>query len=236
MANIPLDIDMNRVNGSYIYDSYSKTDMTKIKSVLTTCNVQCDKEGNLVFTADGVNWSYKYVGNGYFYSKERGYCRILDKGGKTYFSVLGFDYEKANASNQKMLIASITFLPIMLISIFILLISIIRNRKKQDIKLFVLKLALLAVSILVPLCYVFIGLVGLKSMSADTLICRKVLLPLMPVICYLLLMATIIAAALLGKSWIKDEYSLRSKLYYSVLTIGVLINLIFMYIMNGFKI
>lgn len=234
-ADIPLDIALDKINGSYIFDTYSRSDVTKLKAVLLTCKVQCDEEGKLTFSADGNSWEFGYAGNGYFYNKEIGYCRISDKGSETYLSILGLDYEKVNASYQKILIASIVFLPIILISILILIISIIRKRKIKDKKLLILKSALLLMCILLPLFYGLIGLVGFKSMSSDTLVVRNVLLPLIPAVCYLTLIATTIAAVLTGKSWLSKEYSIGSKLYYSLLIIGALINLVFMFIMNGFK-
>ena len=96
--NVPLDMDINKINGSYIFDGYGKTDATKIKSLFVTCNVQCDKDGNLTFKGEGLNWKFKYIGGGFFYSQENGnYCMVTEKDGRMIFSVLGSDYEKVPA-------------------------------------------------------------------------------------------------------------------------------------------
>ncbi|SNS71015.1 CubicO group peptidase, beta-lactamase class C family [Anaerovirgula multivorans] len=236
-ANVPLDMDVNEINGRYVFDGYGHTDVTKLKSVLVTCNVQCDKAGNLTFTGEGLKCNFKYIGNGFFYSKENGYyCKISEKDGRMAFSFLGSDFEKVSGSDKNLFTAAIACLPFLLLSIILMPISMIRNRKKQDTKSLIFKCILLSLSIFILTYFGLNGFVALKCMAADTLIVLKVIMPLITVVCYLSFGLSAVSAIYVVNSWVENEYLLRTRLYYSILIVAAVINLAFMYVMNGFKI
>jgi CubicO group peptidase (beta-lactamase class C family) len=232
-SKAPMDIDVNSINGSYIYDGYGHNDVTKIKSVLVTCNVQCDKEGNLKFKADGINWNFKYTGEGYFYSEDSGnYCRISERNGRM---VLGSDYEKVSRSDKNLFTAAIIFLPVLLISLIVLPILAIRNRKRYDRSYLVIKGILLLLSGSTIVYFGLIVLMALKCSAADTYIVLKFIMPLINAVCYIILGLTVALIAHVADSWIKSKYLLRSRVINSIFVIISIINVVFMYKMNGFN-
>jgi CubicO group peptidase (beta-lactamase class C family) len=234
--NIPLDLDLNEINGSYVFDGYGRTDVTKIKSVLVTCDVQCENTGNLKFSGEGLLWNFKYVGGGLFYSSENGnYCRVSEKNNSMVLSVLGSDYEKVSSSNKKLFGAVVFCLPLLLISIIFLPISIFRNRKKHDKKFQVFKCLMFTLDILILTYFGLNAIMALKCMTADTLIVLNIIMPLIPMVCYFSLGLTVVATIYVINSWTKKMYLLWSRLYYSILTLVAIINLAFMYVMNGFR-
>jgi len=235
-ANIPLDIDINKINGRYIYDGYGHNDMSKMKSVLVTCAVQCDKEGNLTFTGEGINWNFRYAGEGFFYSEGNGnYCRISEKNGRMVFSVLGSDFEKVSGSDKNLFTASIICLPFLLIALIILPISVIRNRKRQDKSSLIFKGILLIISGLIVVYFGLVVLMALKCSAADTYIVLRFIIPLINAVCYLSLGLTVVSVVYVVNCWIRCKYLLRTRVVNSIFVVIFIINVVFMYKMNGFN-
>ncbi|RDU24655.1 serine hydrolase domain-containing protein [Anaerosacchariphilus polymeriproducens] len=234
--NIPMDMNVKRINGRYVFGSYGQTDKTKLKSLLITCNVQCDKAGNLMFNGGQLKCKFKYIGKGYFYSKESGnYCKIAEKNNRMVFSFMGSDYEKLSGFNHNLMIAAIVFIPLLLLSIILLPIFMIRNRKEQTGKSLIFKSILLLLSILILTYYGLNGIMAIKCMAADTLIVHTYIIPLISVVCYFSFGLTVVSVIVIVNGWLKKKYLLRLRLYYSIITVASIINLLFMYVMNGFK-
>lgn len=234
--NTPLDMDINKINGSYVLEGYGKTDLSKIKSVLNTVSVKCDKEGNLNFVGEGLNWNFRYVGNGFFYSKDNdNYCKVTEQNNKIIFSMIGYDCEKVSSIDTTLFKAAIIGVLIFLISIIVLIVSLIRNIKAKDKLVFASKAALITSCILTITYYVLIIIMALKCMQADTYIVLNIIMPSIKVVCYLLFASTITSGALFINLWKENKLLLRSKIFYSVIMIFAMINIVFMYIMNGFK-
>lgn len=57
---MPFDMNSNDISGQYA-GAYGVTDFTKIKSVLETTTIQCDKEGNLTYIGEGEEWKFYYM-------------------------------------------------------------------------------------------------------------------------------------------------------------------------------
>ncbi len=235
--NTPLDLDIEKINGSYIFDGYGHYDASKLKSVLITCKLQCDKDGNLMFTGGGLKLKFQYIGEGFFYNKENGYyCKIAEKDSKMVFSFLSSDYEKVPSMDKKWFMVTLGCLPLILLSIIWLSIDIIRNRRKQDVRHLILKCILLLLSVFILAYFGLNGYMAFKSMTADTYIVLNYIMPLIFVVCCLSFLLTVVAAVWILNLWIKKKYTLVTRLYYFILIIAAIINIIFMYIMNGFRI
>ncbi|WP_105614812.1 serine hydrolase domain-containing protein [Vallitalea okinawensis] len=233
---IPLDIDVNKVKGNYIFEGYGRNDLTKLKSVLLTCNIQCDNNDNLVFETSNMTCHYKYVGEGLFYSeKYNTYCKFYENHGKMFISILGFDYEKASDTNVKLFKMVIITLPLILITFLMTVISIIRKRKIHDKETLILKSLLSLSCIFIMMYYGLNGVMAIKSMMADTFIVFNFIIPLIKTVCYLLVLFTTMVIIFIIREWTRNKFLLRSKIFYSVIVITIGIHLVFMYIMNGFK-
>lgn len=236
-ANIPLDFAPDKINGSYIFDGYGRTDASKLKSVLVTCKLQCDKNGNLMFIGGGLKSKFKYIGDGFFYSKENGYyCKIAEENNRMIFSFLSSDYEKVSSIDKTLFIASMASLPLLLISIIWLPIIMIRNRKKQGQKQSILNCMLFLMSFLILAYFGLNVYMAMKSMTADTFIVLNYIVPLIFIVCCLVFLLTTGSVVLFVSLWFKKKLSLGLRLYFSILIVTAVVNIIFMYVMNGFRI
>lgn len=234
--NIPLDIDVNKINGDYTFEGYGKTDLSKIKSLLSKVSIKCNKDGKLNFQGEGLNWNFKYVGNGLFYSEDNDYyCKVSEQNKKMVFSVIGYDCEKISTIDSILLRAALTGVIIFLFSIISLIVSIIKNRKSNDKLAFILKLFLCISCILVIMYFALTVVMALKCSMADTQIVFSAIMPLIKTVCYFLLVSTIISSIIIIKLWMTNKLRIRSKIFYSIIMFFIVINIIFMYIMNGFK-
>jgi hypothetical protein len=65
-TDTPLDMDADKISGSYIYDGYGHKDLSKLKSVLVTCKVQCNDAGDLTFNDGSMNWNFIMQGEAIF--------------------------------------------------------------------------------------------------------------------------------------------------------------------------
>jgi hypothetical protein len=235
-AGVPLDMDLNRINGTYSADTHGVYDLTKMKSVLITSSVQCDKSGRLTYTADGGKWDFRYVGKGLFYDRESGiYCKLWEHNNRMILSILGMDFEKVDAADAALFKASIAGLPFFLAAVIVSLLALIRNRKAGDRKLQLDYWLMLAQGILVLSYYVLNGIMGLKSMNCDTYIVIKLLIPMIIAVCYITLALTGAAGIRLILSWIRKEHSTGMRVFSSIVVVFAAINIIFMYVMNGFR-
>ncbi|HEX7715540.1 MAG TPA: serine hydrolase domain-containing protein [Bacillota bacterium] len=235
-AGVPLDMDPQVINGNYTYDAYGRTDLTKLKSLLVTCNIQCDPSGNLTFTAENLKWKFGYVGDGYFYNMQRDmYCRITEANGKMVLSVLGGDYEKVSDLEAALFKAAVAGIPVFLIAIVMLLISLIKNRKCRDKQAMLLKGSLLGTGLLIVTYFVLNGVMGVKSMQCDTYAVIHGIIPFIKVTCYLTLGFGAASIVSVTNSWINKSISLLSRIFYSIIVIWAVVNLVFMYLMNGFR-
>ncbi len=233
----PFDMDAGKIDGSYVFDGYGQTDVTKIKSVMVTCNVKCDSLGKLTFASDNLKWNFDYIGNGLFYCKDNGnWCKVSEINNKTVLNVLGSDYEKVSDFNQRLFIVAIFSLPIFLITIIFLIASLIKNRKRQNKFALAHKFTMLALSIFIISYFGLNIFMALKCMMADTYIVINLIMPLITVICCLCLGLTFASLVLVVLSWAKNRDTLRFKVLYTILSVFSVINIVFMYVMNGMKI
>jgi bacteriorhodopsin len=150
------------------------------------------------------------------------------------FSVLGMDMEKVSDTDAALFKAAIAGIPVFLIAIIVLLVSIIRNKRSGDRGVLIVRSALLSVCVSIIAYFVLNVVMGVKCSSADTYIVIKFIIPLIKTVCYLTLLSTIISTSFIIRAWINGRYLLRTRVLYSITAIFAIINLIFMYVMNGF--
>jgi hypothetical protein len=238
LANkVPFDMDPAKITGRYTFDGYGLTDATKLKSLLVTCTVNCDKTGKLTFSGDGLNWNFDYAGNGMFYCKDTGYyCRITLTGGQTILNIIGSDYERVPDTSNYLFIASLLGLPVFFISIIWLTVSLIRSRKQRNRFTTTHKLTVLAMSVIIFCYYGVNAFIGIKSMEADTSLVLSYGIPSLTAIGYLSLLLTIAAIGFVFVTWLKNKAPYPAKIWYTVMTVFAAINVIFMYTMNAMKI
>ena len=231
------DMNADKISGPYSFEVFGQTDVSKIKSVLITCNIKCDRNGNMDFSGDGLNWSFNYIGKGMFYCKDnQNYCKISESNNHIVLNILGSDYEKVSNYNESIFIIAILGLPIFLISIIGLIISLIRNRKSKSIFIFAHKLTMLFLCALIISYFGLNCFMALKCMEADTSIVLNLIMPTINVICYLSLALAISSIVFVLFSWIKKEYSCKLNVWYTILSLFAVINVLFMTAMNGIKI
>ncbi|MBZ9607831.1 beta-lactamase family protein [Clostridium estertheticum] len=235
-TNVPFDMDIKKINGMYAMDSYPHTDLTKIKCIAANSKIKCDNKGKLTFSYGNDKINYQYIGNGIFYSKEENdYCKISEKNNQMIFSILSFDFEKIPDINIYLFYAVIAGLAAFLISIIVIFISLFTNRKLKDKQVVISKSVVIILSFLMIMYIVLNGIMCIKSMQADTSIVFHTIIPLIRIICYLSFIFTIISSIYIINYWIKNKLLLRWKVLYSVIIMASVINILFMYIMNGFK-
>jgi CubicO group peptidase (beta-lactamase class C family) len=235
--NAVFDMNADKISGSYSFEGFGQTDVSKIKSVLITCKIKCDRNGNLNFTGDGLNWNFYYIGKGMFYCKDnQNYCRISESNNHIVLNVLGSDYEKISNYNESIFIAAISTLPLLLLSVLGLTVSLIQNKKKQTKFAVAHKLMMLILCILIIAYFGLNCFMALKCMEADTSIVLTVIMPMITAICYLSLALTIGSVVLVILSWIKKKHSCKSNVWYTILSLLAIINILFMNAMNGIKI
>ncbi len=234
---VPFDMNPDKITGRYTFDGYGLTDATKLKSLLVTCSVSCDKNGKLNFSGDGLNWDFDYVGKGMFYCKDSGYyCRITISGSQTVLNIIGSDYERIPDLSNYLFIASLLGLPVFFLSILWLIVSLIRNRKQQNRFATVHKLTTFAMCVVIFCYYGVNAFIGIKSMEADTAPVLSYAIPSLPVIGYLSLILTVTAAGFVFVTWLKNKAAYPAKIWYTVTTAFAAVNVIFMYTMNAMKI
>jgi len=235
-TNIPFDMDINKINGMYALDSYPHTDLTKIKCVAENAKVKCDNKGNLTLNTSNDTVNYKYIGKGVFYSKEENdYCKVSEKNNQMIFSLQSFDFEKVPNINIYSFYGIMASTVVFLMSIVVILISLFRNRKLKDRQAVISKSLALILSFLMIAYIVLNGMIMIKAMQADTIIVFSAIIPLIRVACYLSFIVTCIFDTFIINCWIKNKLLLKWKILYSVIMMAAVINLVFMYIMNGFK-
>lgn len=227
---VPFDMDAGRISGKYTFGAYGHHDLTKVKSVIMTCRLQCDKAGNLKFAADGIDWTYRYAGEGLFYNEDRGYLKVGERDGRMILSVLDFDYEKVSPVEAGLWNASMASLPVYLILGVCLIISIVRRRKT----LVVLKSALLVSGVAVIAYFVLNGIMGIRYIHADTAIIYSLIMPLIRVSCYLLFAATVLTSIYIVQAWTEGRGGTLVRVLYTAVGLIGYVNIACMCVMNGF--
>lgn len=231
------DLSADKISGTYTFEGFGQTDVSKIKSVMITCKIKCDRNGNLNFSGDGLNWSFNYIGKGLFYCKDnQNYCKISESNNQIVLNVLGSDYEKVSNFNESIFIIAILSLPIFLISAIGLILLLIQNGKRKNIFIFAHQLIMLVLCILILSYFGLNCFMALKCMEADTSIVLTVIMPSINVICYLSLALTIASIAFVFVSWIKKKSSRKLNVWYTLLSLFAVISVLFMNAMNGLRI
>lgn len=234
IAAVPFDMDADAISGRYSYSEYGETDFLKTKSVMVTCKVKCDHDGNLNFSSSDFNWHFYYIGSRMFYCKENGnYCRFSDIGGKQAINILGFDFFKINTSLWLFLVLSLISQPVFAVFALILLISLIKNRKRDTGLNRAVKITLLPEAILIISYFSLNALAALLYLTGDTSLVFHAIQPTIPLVCWLCAGLTIVSTVLVGLIWIKNETDLKSKTALSILIALFIPNIIFMFLMNG---
>lgn len=235
-AIVPFDMDAGELSGRYSMSEYGEKNISKIKSVLITCKVKCDNNGNLSFSSSELNWDFKYVGEGMFYCKENGYyCRLSQMDGKWLLNILGLDCVKVNTSVWLLSIISLICQPVFAVSILLLLRSFIRKRK-QEIRLSqILKITLMLQAILTISYFALNAVLGFLYMAGDTSLIINVIQPRIPILCWSCVGIAFASTIILVTLWIKNQASLKVKIAISIMTVLYILNTMFMYLMNGMK-
>lgn len=234
IAAVPFDMDADAISGRYSYSEYGDTDFLKTKSVMVTCKVKCDHNGNLNFSSSDFNWDFYYIGNGMFYCKESGnYCRFSDIGGKQAINILGFDFFKISSALWSLLVLSLISQPVFAVFALILLISLIKNRKRDTGLNRAVKITLMSEAILIISYFSLNALAALLYLIGDTSLVFHAIQPTIPIVCWSCAGLTIVSTVLIGLIWIKNETSLKSKVTLSILIMLFIPNIIFMFLMNG---
>ena len=236
IAVVPLDLDADAISGRYSFSEYGDTDFSKIKSVMVTCKVRYDHNGNLNFSSSDFNWDFRYVGDGMFYCEENGnYCRFYETGGKPVINILGFDFYKINAASWLLLVLSLISQPIFAISALVVLISLIKNRKRDTGLYRAVKIALMSEAVLIISYFSLNALAALLYLIGDTSLVFNAIQPTIPIVCWSCTGIAIVSTVLVGIVWIKNETGLKSKIALSIPALLFISNIVFMYLMNGMK-
>lgn len=236
IAAVPFDMDADAISGRYSFSEYGDTDFSKIKSVIMTCRVRCDHDGNLNFSSSDFNWDFRYVSDGMFYCEENGnYCRFAETGGKQVINILGFDFYKINAASWLLLVLSLISQPVFAVSVLVLLISLIKNRKRDARRNRTVKITLMSEAVLIISYFSLNALAALLYLIGDTSLIFHAIQQTIPVVCWLCMGAAIVSTVLVGFVWIKNKAGLKVRIALSTLIALFIPNIIFMYLTNGMK-
>ncbi len=234
-ADIPLDIEPGKINGDYSFGAFSLRDATKFKSLFVACNIRCEASGDLVFSAEDIKWSFKYIGGGFFYDKENGnYCSVTGDDGKVILHILGGDYEKVPPVNKILFQISAAYV-LMCAALSILLI-IRMIRKKETWPRLVPKKVLLPLCLLMMGYYALNGIMALLAAAADTFLVIYLIMPSIATVCYGALGLTVAGSILLCRSWKICPGKLSEKAFFTAFLALSVLTHVFMYTMNGFSI
>jgi hypothetical protein len=233
---VTFDMDADAICGRYSFSEYGETDFSKVKSVMLTCKVKCDNKGNLNFSSSGFKWKFRYIGKGMFYCKDNGYyCRFFEIGGKRVINILGLDYFKINTAVWLIFMISLISQPVLAVCALVLLISLIKNRKRDTGLNRVVKIVLMINAALVTSYSLLNALISILYMIGDTSLIFNTIQPAIPIVSWSCVGITIASTFLIGFIWLRNKAGLKGKIALSVLTVLFVNNTIFMYLTNGMK-
>ena len=236
IAAVPFDMDAEIISGRYSFSEYGDSDFSKTKSVMITCKVKCDNDGNLNFSSSDFKLNFYYVGNGMFYCEENGnYCIFSETDGKQVLNILGFDYLKINTALWLLFILSLISQPVFAVFALILLISLIKNRKRDTGLNRAVKISLMSEVVLVISYFSLNAFASLLYLIGDTSLVFDAIQPAIPVVCWSCVGIAIVSTVLVGLAWIKNITDLKTKIALSILTSLFIPNIVFMYLMNGMR-
>lgn len=228
VAEVDFDLDAAKISGTYSLDGYGLTDSTKIKSLLQTCRLACDESGNLRFTGEGLDWTFRYVGEGMFYSPQNGnYCRVKQVDGEPVLNILGTDHTKTDPFARLLFLVFLPGQPLFIGMLLFQLAALLRRKQSlqggASAAVCVMDLLYLAAVASMPILY----------MGGNTGPLLTVIQPAIPLIGW----AYVISVSFLGVSvflgWRRGTARMPGRIAYTVFTAIAAINILFLAVMNG---
>lgn len=231
------DMDAGAICGSYSFSEYGETDYSKMKSVMLTCSIQCDSNGNLHASSSEFDWNFTYAGEGMFYCRDNGiYCRFLNAGDGWVLNILGADFAKINTIEWLLMNVSVFYQPVLVVAIVLLARSLIKNRKlERKPGCVALGIMLLLQAILSISYYALFAATSFFYTTGNTGPIIHVIGPAIPFVCwsYTGIVVASVALALLRRR--TNQVSVKAKTVFWALIALHFINIAFMYSVNGMK-
>ncbi len=223
----PFDLDADAISGLYNLEGYGLKDPTKLKSQLITSRVECDDSGNLRYYGE-LELNFQYIGDGMFYSMENGnYCCFRQQGGEWVLNILGSDRTKVNTGERIQFLIFMASQPIFLGTLLLQIIFLLS--KKQTTA----GLVAAAVS-LVDILYLAANVsMPILTLSGNTETLLKFIIPALPLIGWLYILAIVALAMFVLRAWRKRHHKIIERIVYSAFCSISFINLLFIVAMNG---
>jgi CubicO group peptidase (beta-lactamase class C family) len=231
---VPLDMEVNSIAGRYAAESFSYHGLSKLKAVLMPYKLSFTPDDHLTVRVRGTNTQYSYIGDGYFYSaQDKSYCRISENNGTMVFAEAYGMHEKIPVSWTILFYGFLAGLPVFFITGIVQSVSILKHWASQERWAFIgkfLVLALCGLMLVYTLCY---ALYAVKSMNADTEMAIHIIRPLITLLWYGSLLTTVLTGFFVGYVWKIRMFSLKARIWYTLVICFGAVAVTFMAVMNG---
>lgn len=226
-----LDFNNKDINGKYSNTNYSVNDSTKIKRLIFNMAIRCDKYGNLTFRSPNGNIDFYYIGNGVFYNLEEGvYCKYNNR--SKVISVFGTDYEKIDSYNIVLFYICMALCPFIFIIFIKNVLSLIKKRPRGLVTFS----AGSSMGLTASICSYF-GLHALMSFfyiaGKTDFVVTVILKVFTPVSIICLIFEILVLISIIFDGY-KGKIHTKERIVQFYLCIAGLINLLFIFEMNGF--